>query len=144
MIVAVLDTNTIVSAVIEPRGIPNTIVQTARTAQFVWASSSVILAEVIVTLGRARIRAKYRLTDADIERVRGLLEHETVSTPLTEVVQGVATHPEDDLVLATALSAQADYLVTGDRQLLKLEIYRGVRIVSPRAFREILESAGPS
>jgi predicted nucleic acid-binding protein len=53
-------------------------------------------------------------------------------------VQGVASHPEDDLILATAVSAQADYLVTGDRQLLALGRYQGVEIVTPRAFATIL------
>jgi predicted nucleic acid-binding protein len=40
----------------------------------------------------------------------------------------------DDLILATALSAQADYLVTGDSQLQGLGAYRGVAIISPREF----------
>jgi predicted nucleic acid-binding protein len=53
-------------------------------------------------------------------------------------VQGVASHPEDDLILATAVSAQADYLVTGDRQLLALGEYQGAQIVTPRAFATIL------
>jgi uncharacterized protein len=51
----------------------------------------------------------------------------------------VATHPEDDLVLAAAVSAEAGYLVTGDRQLQQLGRFRGVDIVSPRAFLAILE-----
>lgn len=54
--------------------------------------------------------------------------------PITVVVSGVATHPEDDLVLATAVSGQVDYLVTLDRQLLSLGEYQGVRIVSTREF----------
>ena len=51
----------------------------------------------------------------------------------------IATHPEDDLVLATAVSAQADYLVTGDRQLLALGTYQGVRNVRAREFIDTLE-----
>jgi uncharacterized protein len=58
---------------------------------------------------------------------------------ITVDVAGVATHPEDDLVLATALSGNVDYLVTLDRQLLALGEYRGVRIVSTREFLAILE-----
>ena len=54
-------------------------------------------------------------------------------------MSGVATHPEDDLVLATAVSAQADYLVTRDRQLLKLGSYQGVAIVSPTEFLDELQ-----
>lgn len=49
-------------------------------------------------------------------------------------VRGVATTPADDLILATAVAGGASHLVTGDRQLLNLGKYRGVRIVGPRAF----------
>ncbi len=46
-------------------------------------------------------------------------------------VRGIATHPEDDFVLATAASGQADFLCTRDRQLLMLRRFRDVSIVSP-------------
>jgi putative PIN family toxin of toxin-antitoxin system len=60
------------------------------------------------------------------------------SVEISVAVSGVATHPEDDLVLATAVSGAVDYLVTGDRKLQALGSYRGVRIVSPRQFVDIL------
>lgn len=62
-------------------------------------------------------------------------------TPLTYEVRGVASHPEDDRILATAASVHVDYLVTGDRKLQQLGEYVGVKIVSPRQFLEILEAA---
>jgi predicted nucleic acid-binding protein len=64
-----------------------------------------------------------------------------VAVEITVEVRGVATHPEDDLILATAISARADYLVTGDRQLQALGSYQGVQIVSPRQFLTILQAA---
>jgi predicted nucleic acid-binding protein len=54
-------------------------------------------------------------------------------------VAGIATHPEDDLIVATALSAKADYLVTGDRKLLELGTYAGITFVSPRGFLDHLD-----
>ena len=76
--------------------------------------------------------------ETDLQRLRDLLEHETISRPVTVEVHGIATHPEDELVLATAVSAQADYLVTGDSQLQKLAAYQGVTIVSRREFLDVL------
>jgi predicted nucleic acid-binding protein len=52
-------------------------------------------------------------------------------TELTAQVRGVATPPEDDAVLATALSGQAVILCTRDKQLLRLHSYRSVAILSP-------------
>ena len=54
-------------------------------------------------------------------------------------VSGVATHPEDDLVLATAVSAGADYLVTGDRRFrMRVPSYQRVRVLSPAEFLALL------
>jgi len=61
---------------------------------------------------------------------------ETVT--VTSQIAGVASHPEDDLILATALDGRADYLVTGDAQLQKLKRFRGVVIISPREFLVVL------
>ena len=58
-------------------------------------------------------------------------------------VAGVATHPEDDLVLATAASAAADFLGTRDRQLLKLVSFLGVRILHPVDLLALLDPASP-
>ena len=54
-------------------------------------------------------------------------------------VHGIATHPEDDLILATAVSAKADYLVTGDTKLQRLGTYEAVAILNPRRFLETLK-----
>jgi predicted nucleic acid-binding protein len=59
---------------------------------------------------------------------------------ITVTISGVASHPEDDLVLAAAVSATADYLVTGDKQLQRLGAYQGDTIVSPRQFLTLLDA----
>ena len=78
-------------------------------------TSQAIIDEVLRVLSRDRVRRRYGLTLVNIELVRYFLENDAMLTPLTAEVHGVATHPEDDLILATALSGQANYLVTGDR-----------------------------
>jgi predicted nucleic acid-binding protein len=63
-----------------------------------------------------------------------MLATDATLVALTVTVTGVASHPEDDLVLATAVSGGAGYLVTGDRQLLRLANYEGIIILTPRDF----------
>ncbi len=48
----------------------------------------------------------------------------------------VCRDPDDDLVLATALAAHAEAIVTGDQDLLVLKAHHGIRILSPRQFLE--------
>ena len=54
--------------------------------------------------------------------------------PITTRVSGIAMHPEDDVILATAVSARAQYLLSGDRQLRRLGAYKDIQILSPSAF----------
>lgn len=56
-------------------------------------------------------------------------------------IPGTTSRPEDDLVLATAVSAKANYLVTGDEPLLKKvgSSYQGVKLVTPKEFVQILQ-----
>jgi len=67
-----------------------------------------------------------------------LREHAEV-IPVTAELAGVATHPEDDAILATAVSARADYLVTSDKQLQRLGSYAGVTSLAPHDFLIQLE-----
>lgn len=138
MIRAALDANILISGTIVTVGISGQLVDAARARHFVLVTSRPIIDEAIRNLSRDRIRRRYNITPDEIARLRVLLEEEAVLTPLTVQVHGVATHPEDDLILATALSGQANYLVTGDRQLLNLGTYQGVAILSPRAFLVLL------
>jgi len=138
--IVVLDTNTIVSGTINPDGAPGQVLAAGREERFVWVISSVIIAEVFTALNRDRIRNVFRLIADDIQQHAAALERETVHTAITHEVHGVATHPEVDLILATAVSAAADYLVTGDKQLQALGSYGGVLILSPRAFLDVLEA----
>lgn len=77
----------------------------------------------------------------DEERADALetLETRTEWVEVTAVVSGMASHPEDDRILATALSARADILVTGDTQLLALGTCGTTRIMTVRETLNVLE-----
>ena len=51
----------------------------------------------------------------------------------------VCRDQDDDVVLATALAGKADVIVTGDDDLLALKSFRGIQILSPRQFLEVLD-----
>lgn len=67
-----------------------------------------------------------------------LLRREAAIVPFVGSVSGVATHPEDDVVLATTLSGPAQFLVTGDHGLLRLGRYGEPVIVSAAQFLAML------
>jgi uncharacterized protein len=52
----------------------------------------------------------------------------------------VCRDADDDVVLATALAAKAEAIVTGDADLLVLKEFQGIKILSPRQFVELLDT----
>lgn len=56
-------------------------------------------------------------------------------------VHGVASHWQDDLVLAAAVSGDADFLVTRDKEFRRVGEYRGVKIRTPSEFLSELDAA---
>ena len=139
MIRAVLDTNVLASGLVRsnPQAAPVQLLDAWRDQRFELIYSDEILSELERTLQSPYFAR--RLSNERIEHDLLLLADEATFAQPTASVSGVATHAEDDLILATALSASADYLVTGDTKLQALGSYRGVQIVSPRTFLELLE-----
>ncbi|MBX3069041.1 MAG: putative toxin-antitoxin system toxin component, PIN family [Thermomicrobiales bacterium] len=136
MILAVVDTNVLASAFVSPIGAPRQVINQWKNEAFELIVSEQTLLELKRTVDRPYFRL--RLTEAETARNLLHLSQEATVVRISERVAGVATHPEDDLVLATAISGKVDYLVTGDRQLLKLREFRGVRIVSAAEFLLVL------
>jgi putative PIN family toxin of toxin-antitoxin system len=134
----VLDANTLASGAITTTGTLASIIDAWRNGKYTVIVSEPILVELERTLQKPYFQQ--RLTNEQSSRFITLLRKRAILSPITISVHGVATHPEDDLILATALSAKANYLVTGDAKLQKLGTYSGVRILSPRAFLDILLS----
>ena len=134
MIAAVLDTNVLASGIAgfaHRASPPGQILRAWRHDLFELIVSEHILDELARTL-----QAPYflrRLTHEQIAQVLVLLRSQGALTDITSQVHGVASHPEDDLILATAASAKADYLVTGDGKLQRLGGSRGWSSWDPTA-----------
>lgn len=61
--------------------------------------------------------------------VLGYAELTTIVNPVS-IVSIIPNDPDDDHVLACALAAKADFIVSGDRHLLELGVYQNIRIVT--------------
>jgi putative PIN family toxin of toxin-antitoxin system len=129
----VIDTNTLASGAIAPAGgTLATLITSLRAGAFELFLSKFILEELARTLTKPYFRQ--RVSPADVRTYFVMIAAAATVIPITATVRGVAAHPEDDLILATAVSARAHYLVTGDRQLQALGSYQRVSILSPSDF----------
>lgn len=141
MISAVLDTNVLASGTVTATTPPGQILDAWRAGQFELITSEHIIEELGQTFQKPYF--KNHLNNSDIASFIDLLQNEAIVTPITVRIKGVATHPEDDLTIAAALSAKADYLVTGDQPLLHKvgNSYRGITILTPSDFLKTLQQA---
>jgi putative PIN family toxin of toxin-antitoxin system len=142
MLKGVPDTNILVSALINPDG--NSAKIGARVSEFVSCTSEAILKEVVRVLHYDRIYEKYDLTEALISQYIQKLRKSQLVVAGAYEIHGVVPDPDDEMIIACALEAGADYIISGDPHLLNLKHYRNIQIVTPKAFREILDQAKAS
>jgi predicted nucleic acid-binding protein len=85
-----------------------------------------------------RIRRYYAYPDEKIDLfIDGLSADAEMVGDLPQI-RVVPLDSKDDVIVATAVRANADLLVTGDRHLLSLGSHEGIRIVTPRQFLDLL------
>lgn len=141
MIRAVLDTNVLasgISGVRQPNSAPGELLRRWRRRTFILVFSEHLFRELERTLGKRYFAS--RLSLGQIDRFLATLRTQGEITSVSGSTRRIATHPEDDLILAAVASAQVDYLVTGDRQLQALRCFGRAEIVSPAEFITILDA----
>jgi uncharacterized protein len=143
--IVVADTTVLVSAFLTPRGVASEFLRRAREGLFQIVLAPAILDEMQDRLlHRRRLRRAYGYSDDRVKRYRRLLARTTSIVTKLPRVSGVVRDPNDDMVIACALEAGADYIVTRDKDLLSLGGHKGVRIVTPRQFLDLLEVRAPT
>ena len=128
----VLDANVLISALISPAGPANRVYESWRAGDFDLVSCDEQLAELRRVTRRPTMRDLVKPAEAG--RLVNLVRHLAImADPLPKV--NVSSDPSDNFLLAAALAARADYLVTGDKDgLLALARIGQTRIVTVRQF----------
>lgn len=129
---AVLDTNIFISALVLPSGQAQKAVLAAVEGRFDLAISKPIIHEVIEVLAR-----KFARDAEELARVAVFLSEFEVVQP-RRTLQVLSDEP-DNRILECAITARAKVIVTGDRAMLALEEYKGIRILTLREFLGAVE-----
>lgn len=134
----ILDTSVIVSGMISPHASPAQIVAAWRVGRFTLLYSQEIYTEYADVLQRAWIDERLRNVPNRVpdflEAVR-ILGEEVVGFVS---VQGAIRDPFDEMFLRCAQLGQADYLVSADKDLLSLQVFKNTQILSPGEFVDLL------
>lgn len=135
----VLDTNVVVSALFWG-GVPRRLLDLGRDGRVSLFTSSVLLDELADVLARekfAALLASQEITPNFLMQRYGMLA--TLIKP--QAIERTVRDADDDAVIATALAAQADIIVTGDNDMLVLHPYKAVQILGPADAMRQIQSA---
>jgi len=136
MIRAVIDTNLLVSYALTKGATLSRLIAHWEKATFVYLMSPPMIEELRDVLKRPRLREKMAvdpqylidIVEMDTERVAGEL-----------ALAGVCRDPKDHIFIACAVEGEADYIVSGDKDVLDLGEYQGIKIVQAGEFIVLLD-----
>jgi len=133
MIRVVFDTNVYISALMFG-GVPGSLLDLALLQSFLLVVSPALLDEL-----DEKLREKFEVAAEDAAIIRDKLESVAEIVRPDMVLQVITDDPDDNRVLECAVKGRADYIVTGDRDLLKLGSYNAILIVTVRQFLDEAE-----
>lgn len=128
------DTNILVSAFEFPNGRAAQVLQNIRSERDLMFISHPIIEELLRVLGD-----KFGRTEAELEGIRAFIHQFGHLVTSTETLH-VLTDEPDNRILECAVAANVEAIVTGDRQMLALESFRNVRIVTLANYLQDVDS----
>lgn len=133
MLSVVSDTNIYISA-LEFGGTPERFLRFAEAGGFQLVISDAIMTEVAKVLRGD----KFRWPEEEIAKAQRQIARFTKHVQPTETLHVIAADPPDNRILECAATAQADYIVSGDKHLLGLKQFGNTRILKVAEFMEVV------
>jgi putative PIN family toxin of toxin-antitoxin system len=126
---AIVDTNVLLSGLLW-HGKPHFLIEQVRAGALTLVSSPALLAELAEVAARPKFKDAFARSNTDPELMLAYLRllAEIVDPP--PLPRPISRDPDDDVVLALAVAAQPDFIITGDKDLLVLGAHAGVPILS--------------
>ena len=138
---AVLDTNVLVSGLVAEQGAPRQILDAWLEGHYTPVTSLYLVEELMHVLSYPRIARRVHLNEEELAAILAGLLSTAEITPGNLRLPGVTRDPKDDPVVACGIEGGADYIVSGDQDLLVLGTYAGIRVVTPRQCADMLASS---
>ena len=126
----VLDTNVVVAGLLW-LGPPRRLLDQAIERRFELCSSTVLIDELSRTLGYPKFAPRMAQHETNVTILVAQYQALTYLLMPSHIPRVVPRDADDDHVIACAVTARADLMVTGDRHLLELGSFRGISIVKP-------------
>jgi len=132
---ALLDTNVLIAAFIA-RG------NSSEVFAHCLSEHNIITSQWLIDELEEKLSGKFHFSMSEIKGVVGLVRDNAKLAEPEDFGERICRDADDDNVLAAALAGKAKCIVTGDKDLLSLKNYRGIRILSPTGFWEFEAKGG--
>jgi putative PIN family toxin of toxin-antitoxin system len=133
-----VDINVFISTIIKPESRVGMIVVRMRNGDYTILYSPEMINELAEVVTRDKIWKKYKLTEETVNSfVNSIVKFGERIHVITIV--DICRDPDDNILLALALDGKADYIVSGDKDLLDLVSFREIPIVKPAEFLAMFE-----
>lgn len=134
MIRVVVDTNVVISALMFG-GVPGAFLDLVFLGSVLMLTSHVLLDEL-----DEKLSLKFKVSPEDVHLIRARIQAIALVVEPDVALDIVGDDPDDNRVLECAVTGEANYVVTGDRHLLKLGSIAGIPILTARQFMDIVEA----
>ncbi len=129
----VLDTNVIVAA-FAARGL------CAEVFEICISDHTIVFSEQILVEVERNLTKKIKVPDTVVQDIIGYIRKNGDIVEPHEMDDSICRDKDDIKIIGTALKGKAQFIITGDDDLLTLKTFGDIRIITPRRFWEILRS----
>lgn len=130
-----LDTNVLVSALMYRRGKPFQLLRMALEGEVSVMLSEAIIEETLEVLGR-----KFGVPPEELPEYRAVITDAARIIKPTVSLDVVKDDPDDNRILECAVTSWSEFVVTGDKDLLRLKQYDSIRILTVADFFNVLQA----
>ncbi len=123
-----VDSNIVLSAFLWG-GNPRRVLNAARSGAIHIFTSPALIAELADVLSRERFEQRLTEVSSSVEKIVNEFQGLATIVDAPNIEPVVLRDPDDDMVVACAIASDSDVIVSGDRDLLNLKMYQGIRIL---------------
>ena len=133
----VVDTNIIVSAALKAESLPALLISLVVEDRVKLFISAVMFKEY----GQVLLRPKFGFNIKDVKEYLAVIKNKAVIVEPLKRVRRIKTDEQDNKILECALETQADFIITGDKKHFSFKNFRGIRIITPSEFINLMDFA---
>ena len=131
---AVIDTSVMVSVAFAKEGLAKDLRDMIAEGAFILVSSQEIMAELYRVLHYPRILKQFRASEEDLHEFIGMIIEKAYLSEGRYSLHKIKDDPTDNMFLACALEAKADFIVSRDPHLRNLKQFHRIKIIDAKEF----------